>query len=57
MTKHRLKEVFIAAVITAGALGGSAAAVQATTLDTILGVGKSKNDAARTSQVKIDRIG
>ncbi len=56
MTKHRLKEVLIAALVTAGALGGSVAAVQATTLDSILAVGKSKNNAARNSQVKIDRL-
>jgi hypothetical protein len=56
MTKHRLKEVLIAALITAGTLGGSVAAVQATTLDSILEVGKSKNNAARNSQVKIDRL-
>ncbi|MFL3653866.1 MAG: DUF3450 domain-containing protein [Halioglobus sp.] len=56
MTKHRLKEVLIAALVTAGTLGGSVAAVQATTLDSILAVGKSKNNAARNSQVKIDRL-
>lgn len=56
MTMHRLKEVLIAVLITAGALGGSVAAVQATTLDSILAVGKSKNDAARNSQTKIDRL-
>ena len=56
MTKHRLKEVLIAALITAGTLGGSVATVQATTLDSILAVGKSKNNAARNSQVKIDRL-
>jgi len=56
MTKHRFKEVLIAALVTAGALGGSVAAVQATTLDSILAVGKSKNNAARNSQVKIDRL-
>jgi hypothetical protein len=56
MTKHRLKEVLIAALIAAGTLGGSVAAVQANTLDSILEVGKSKNDAARNSQAKIDRL-
>ena len=56
MTKHRLKEVLIAALITAGTLGGSVAAVQATTLESILAVGTSKNNAARNSQVKIDRL-
>jgi hypothetical protein len=56
MTKHRLKEVLIAALFTAGTLGFSAAAVQATALDSILAVGESKNDAARNSQLKIDRL-
>ncbi|MDG2047750.1 MAG: DUF3450 domain-containing protein [Halioglobus sp.] len=56
MTKYRLKEVLISALITAGTLGVFAASVHATTLDSILAVGKSKNDAARNSQVKIDRL-
>jgi hypothetical protein len=56
MTKHRLKEVLIAALVVAGTLGGTVAAVQATTLDSILAVGKSKNDAARASQAKIDKL-
>ena len=56
MTKYRLKEVFISALITVGTLGVFAASVHATTLDSILAVGKSKNDAARNSQVKIDRL-
>jgi hypothetical protein len=53
---HRLKEVLIAALVVAGTLGGAAAAVQANTLDSILAVGKSKNDAARASQAKIDKL-
>lgn len=56
MTMHRLKEVLIAALVVAGTLGGTVAAVQANTLDSILAVGKSKNDAARASQAKIDRL-
>ena len=56
MTMHRLKEVLIAALVVAGTLGGAAAAVQANTLDSILAVGKSKNDAARASQAKIDKL-
>ena len=56
MTMHRLKNVLIAALVSTGALAGSVAAVQANTLDSILQVGKSKNDAARKSQVKIDRL-
>jgi hypothetical protein len=56
MTMHRLKKVLIAALVTTGALAGTVAAVQATTLDSILKVGDAKNNAARKSQVKIDRL-
>ena len=56
MTMHRLKKVLVAVFVTTGALVGSVATTQATTLDSILEVGKSKNDAARKSQVKIDRL-
>jgi hypothetical protein len=53
---HRLKTVLIAVLVSTGTLAGTVAAVQASTLDSILKVGKSKNDAARKSQVKIDRL-
>lgn len=56
MTMHRLKEVLIAALVVTGTLGGAVATVQASTLDSILAVGKSKNDAARASQTKIDKL-
>jgi len=56
MTMHRLKKVLIAALVTTGALAGTVAAVQASTLDSILKVGEAKNNAARKSQVKIDRL-
>ena len=56
MTMHRLKKVLIAALVTTGALAGTVAAVQASTLDSILKVGETKNTAARKSQVKIDRL-
>ena len=56
MTMHRLKKVLIAALVSAGALAGTVAAVQASTLDSILKVGDAKNEAARKSQVKIDRL-
>lgn len=56
MTMHRFRHVLIAALIAAGALGGAVAAVQANTLDSVLAVGKSKNEAAKQSQVKIDRL-
>lgn len=56
MTMHRLKEVLIAVLVVSGTLGGAVATVQASTLDSILAVGKSKNDAARSSQAKIDKL-
>ncbi|KAA1189711.1 DUF3450 domain-containing protein [Pseudohalioglobus sediminis] len=56
MTMHRLKNALIAALVSAGALLGAAVAVQASTLDSILEVGEAKNNAARKSQAKIDRL-
>ena len=56
MTMHRLKEVLIAVLVASSTLGGTVAAVQASALDSIRAVGKSKNDAARSSQVKIDKL-
>ncbi|RLQ23459.1 DUF3450 family protein [Seongchinamella sediminis] len=56
MTMHRLKNALVAALVSAGTLVGAAAAVQASTLDSILAVGEAKNDAARKSQAKIDRL-
>ncbi len=56
MTMHRLRKLFIAALVSAGALAGSGAVVQASTLDSILEVGTAKNAAARKSQEKIDRL-
>jgi hypothetical protein len=56
MTMHRLKKVLIATLVSAGALTGAAVAVQATTLESILAVGESKNAAAKKSQVKVDRL-
>ena len=56
MTTHRLKNVLIAVLVTAGALAGTVFAVQADTLESILEVGEAKNAAAKKSQVKIDRL-
>ena len=56
MTTHRLNKVLLALMVSAGILGGTAAAVQANTLDSILAVGEAKNEAARKSQAKIDRL-
>jgi hypothetical protein len=53
---HRLKKALIAVLVVSGTLGGSVAAVQASTLDSVLSVSKSKNDAARNSQAKIDKL-
>lgn len=56
MTTHRLKNVVIAALLATGALSGSVAVVQASTLDSVLNVGEAKSKAARQSQAKIDRL-
>ncbi|AQA17532.1 hypothetical protein BST95_04080 [Halioglobus japonicus] len=56
MTMHRLKNGLIAALVAAGTLAGATAAVQASTLDQILDVSEAKNNAARKSQAKIDRL-
>ncbi len=56
MTMHRLKTGLIAALVTTGALLGVAATVQANTLNAVLNVGEAKNEAARQSQAKIDRL-
>jgi hypothetical protein len=53
---HRLKNLLIAALVASGALAGTVASVQASTLDSVLKVGEAKNDAARKSQAKIDRL-
>jgi hypothetical protein len=53
---HRLKNLLIAALVASGALAGTVASVQASTLDSVLSVGEAKNDAARKSQAKIDRL-
>lgn len=56
MTMHRLKKVLVVALVAAGTLTGAVAAVQASSLESILKVGEDKNKAARQSQVKIDRL-
>ncbi len=56
MTMHRCKNVLIAALLAAGTLAGSAAAVQAASLNAVLSVAEAKNAAARKSQQKIDRL-
>lgn len=56
MTMHRFKKVLIAALVCASALAGTTAVVRADTLDAILDVSKAKNEAAKQSQKKIDRL-
>lgn len=56
MTTHRLKNVLLATLVSAGVLTATVATVQASTLDSILSVGEAKNKAAKKSQVKIDRL-
>jgi len=56
MTMHRLNKALVAALLSVFCIAGTAVAVQADTLDSILAVGKAKNDAARKSQIKIDRL-
>jgi len=56
MITHRLKTGLIAALALASALAGTSAVVQANTLEEILEVGKTRNEAARESQDRIDRL-
>jgi hypothetical protein len=56
MTMHRLKNLLIAVLVSAGALLGTVAVAQASTLDSVLKVGDAKNVAARKSQAKVDRL-
>jgi hypothetical protein len=53
---HRLKNVLIAALAAACTLTGAVAAVQASSLESVLKVGEEKTKAARQSQQKIDRL-
>lgn len=56
MTMHRLKKALIAALFAGGALAGTVATVQAASLDAVLKVGEAKNEAARKSQAKVDKL-
>jgi cell fate (sporulation/competence/biofilm development) regulator YmcA (YheA/YmcA/DUF963 family) len=56
MTSYRLKNVLLVAAATLTALLGLASVAQANKLDDILDVSAAKNDAARQSQAKIDRL-
>ena len=56
MTMHRLKNALIAVLVAGGTLAGTAATVQAASLDAVLKVGEAKNAAARKSQAKVDKL-
>ncbi|MFT4767279.1 MAG: hypothetical protein ACI8RN_000404 [Glaciecola sp.] len=56
MTSYRLKNVLLVAVASLSALVGLAASAQTSTLDDILEVSAQKTQAARQSQVKVDRL-
>ncbi|MFK7830033.1 MAG: DUF3450 domain-containing protein [Congregibacter sp.] len=56
MTSYRLKNVLLVAAASLTAILGFATTSQASTLDDILEVSADKTDAARQSQVKIDRL-
>jgi hypothetical protein len=53
---HRLKNALIAALVAGGTLAGTVATVQAASLDAVLKVGEAKNEAARKSQAKVDKL-
>jgi predicted RNase H-like nuclease (RuvC/YqgF family) len=55
MTIYRLKNVLLS-LLTASALSGAAVAAQAATLEDVLDVSEAKNEAARKSQAKVDRL-
>jgi hypothetical protein len=56
MTSYRLKNVLLVAAASLSALVGLAASAQTSTLDDILEVSAAKTQAAKPSQVKIDRL-
>jgi hypothetical protein len=53
---HRLKNALIAALVAGGTLAGTVATVQAASLDAVLKVGEAKNEAARKSQARVDKL-
>jgi hypothetical protein len=56
ITIHRLNRAVVAALLSAAVFPAAAAAEQAASLDAVLKVGEAKNDDARKSQVRIDRL-
>jgi len=56
MKMHRLKKVLIAAAASFAVVGGLGVVAQANTLDAIIKVGEEKNQAARESQGRVDRL-
>ena len=55
MNTYRLKNVLLP-LLTASALLGGAVTAQSATLEEVLDVSEAKNEAARQSQAKIDRL-
>ncbi|MEY2997952.1 MAG: hypothetical protein RIQ82_1333, partial [Bacteroidota bacterium] len=55
MKMHRLNKVFLA-VAASSALLATAAATQADNLEAVLKVGQSRHEAAKSSQVRVDRL-
>lgn len=56
MTTYRLKNVLLTTIVSCLALVGAVSAVQSSTLDSILKVSEEKNEAARESQARVDRL-
>lgn len=56
MTTYRLKNALLTTIVSFAALLGAVHSVQSSTLDSILTLSEEKNEAARQSQVKVDRL-
>lgn len=56
MTTYRLKNVLLTTIVSCLTLVGAVSAVQSSTLDSILQVSEEKNEAARESQARVDRL-
>lgn len=56
MTTYRLKNVLLTTIVSCLALVGAVSTVQSSTLDSILKVSEEKNEAARESQNRVDRL-
>ena len=56
MISYRPKNVLLTTLVSCLALLGAVHAVHSSTLDSILNVSEEKNEAARESQARIDRL-